>query len=681
MEDIAVMLKKRLEISDALDREHGAMWLQLTKVQMTNSENSTTELFERQVKWQDEENSARCDALSDAEKSIENALQKTALIHGTANRGISVLCDAVTYTEGEVLAICNRVKAAKNKRDDAMASIMRKVTMQKSVLDGLGESVLMTNQHPSGMDKLSAMLSKLKIADDAKITSLKENIEGSTLQIKSKASAHDEVRCSIDSSKLQTKELYQALQETRTLLRFKETMLAESSAKLEKLKAKSLENSNKVVEERNYVREFCDRYDAFEKQLSELPGAVKIASEKLTHLCSYFSTKELDFTSYLSKQEEEIAAKKSNMSQEVLKLKGQVAQGQQDSGRLNCQLESLRKRIVQFDNYDERKDRDEIECQAILQERSDILDGLEPEIEKYSTEIAAMEAMEKDSTNAQSIGLMWNELDAYAEVKKEKKHALWAHSSGIEYKLTLAQHKIASIQEVYSKNKAELVDLVAKLKDVQAQINAFTTLRTPSKPVEAPTKASARKSQTAGRRLSGRQNDPDSDNDFSSCVREVVGLQSFSPATISFKERTKSESAAPQTSTKSTVPVDNNRNVTKAVQHTLDSSAKQLSFTEPRGSFKSSISERDDSVIFLSEKINTDESPAYGNMVTKRFPNDIFLKKSPSLDCNDSISAEVSTFNPTDDDQSIWSPVSPSYGSKQNDMDTTAETDLDQSVW
>ncbi|PIO60990.1 hypothetical protein TELCIR_17501 [Teladorsagia circumcincta] len=79
----------------------------------------------------------------------------------------------------------------------------------------------------------------------------------------------------------------------------------------------------------------------------------------------------------------------------------------------------------------------------------------------------------------------------------------------------------------------------------------------------------------------------------------------------------------------------------------------------------------------------SDVSPPCETFVSQRFPNDIFLKKTPSIDGIDSaISPNVSanaTLLETDSDQSIWSCASPRKPTAP--MDTTIESDLDQSIW
>ncbi|VDM72722.1 unnamed protein product, partial [Strongylus vulgaris] len=92
----------------------------------------------------------------------------------------------------------------------------------------------------------------------------------------------------------------------------------------------------------------------------------------------------------------------------------------------------------------------------------------------------------------------------------------------------------------------------------------------------------------------------------------------------------------------------------------------------------------------LFDLSGSEKSLPYESLITKRFPKDIFLEKSPSVGQNISASSpEVSAMGTVDigtgkedADQSIWSmvPAKPPQANRSR-LDLTAETDLDQSVW
>ncbi|VDM58974.1 unnamed protein product [Angiostrongylus costaricensis] len=555
MDEVGVMVKKEQDRSDTLDREYRALWTQLTKRQMTNADDYTTELFEKQIKSQNEENYARFSCLATAQNSIKNVLKKTSAMYETANYGVHVLSETVNHTQGEITAFYDRVKTTKHKREDALASVLRKVTLQKSILDGLGESVLVTKQHLAAMDKLSALLSKLKIAEDVSFTSLKENFEGTTLHIKNRASTGDDVRCSIGDFELRTKEMRHVLQKEVALSRYQE----------------NTGTSNKVIDEQNNLKKSSDYWSSSEMQLSALTDECKSVSEKLANLCDELSSAEVELTSRTSDCQREFRTKKKDMSDKLFELERQGAHGQEQSSCLNGQLESFRGR---YGNTVDIKNWDGIREEKNIREKDELLASLTSEITTFSNDVATFEMntvdLNKEKMHDEFISVLQGDLIAYMEIKEREEASVCEKNLDSQYKLSAP------------------VDLV-----------------------------------------------------------------------------------------------ENERSVTRAGYRTSDSSVKQLSAIERERSANEPSNKEEDSLFSsFSDFTDSEKSSASEKFIAKRFPNDIFLKPSPSVDRNESVSAEVSTFDRSDDDQSIWSPAQSCKQRKKNCItDMTTEADLDQSVW
>uniref|UniRef100_A0A158PA14 Microtub_bind domain-containing protein n=1 Tax=Angiostrongylus cantonensis TaxID=6313 RepID=A0A158PA14_ANGCA len=369
MDEVGVMVKKEQDFSDTMDREYRALWTQLTKRQITNADDYTTELFEKQIKSQDEENSARLSCLSTAQNSIKNVLKKTSAMYETgllANYGVNVLSETVTHAQGEVTAFYDRVKTTKHRREDSVASVLRKVTAQKAILDELGESVLVTKQQSAAVDKLSALLSKLKIAEDVSFTSLKENFEGTTLHIKNRASTGDGMRCSIGDFELRTKEMHQVLQKEGALSRLQ---------------------------------------------------ACKSVSEKLANLCDDLSSTEVELTSRTSARQHEFRTEKETMSEKLFEMERQGAHEREQSTCLNGQLESFRER---YGNTVDIRNWDQIRQEKNIREKGELLASLLSEITTFSNDVAALELStvdhNKEKMHGEFISVLEGDLIAYMEL-------------------------------------------------------------------------------------------------------------------------------------------------------------------------------------------------------------------------------------------------------------------------
>ncbi|RCN33828.1 hypothetical protein ANCCAN_20328 [Ancylostoma caninum] len=314
---------------------------------------------------------------------------------------------------------------------------------------------------------------------------------------------------------------------------------------------------------------------------------------------------------------------------------------------------------------------------------------------KANEDIAAMKdtlAQPKDDGSvAEAILALERDLLSYMGVYNEERKRIQEQRTEILSRLNTAQGKIAALKAANVEKENEHQKLMSDVKSLQAQIDAFTNLRTPAKEMVTPG-AKSRKTAT-GRRASRMVEEMDSDDGSSpSGVPFVEGLQPFSPATISLKEQARVNSKKAKKCQQIEEPMDVSRPPT-------NSSAPEAPIISPKPAEKliSTVEvqehvqvEQNTSVVeSLFDLSGSDKSSPHETLVAKRFPNDIFLKKSPSLGQNESprSSPDVSAMGSTDfdtdredADQSVWSVVATKPANCTR-LDTTAETDLDQSVW
>ncbi|KIH64926.1 hypothetical protein ANCDUO_04756 [Ancylostoma duodenale] len=543
-------------------------------------------------------------ALSVSQSCIESLLESSASIYDTANGGVQVLSDTVSHAEGELENFYTRVEELRRGREQALEAATESVTQRKVKLEEIYQKCLHSKDHQSGLEKLSALLSRLKIDEDTNFTAVENGFGGTAQHIEYKTCSGNTLRQTVN----------------------------ELESKCTKVENFDSEMGSNVQFQNNDIL----------SKLAMLEGVQVSDCEKL-HI-------------------------------------------------LHCRQEELN---GQFKDDFEKKDWDEQKWQKILEEQSEEEALLDPRIMKMNEDISAMKDSlaqpTEDGNVAEAILTLERDLLSYMGVYNEERKRIQEQRTEILSRLNTAQSKIAALKAADVEKENEHQKLISDVKSLQAQIDAFTNLRTPAKEVVTPG-AKSRKT-TTGRRASRRAEEVDSDDGSSpSGVPFVEGLQPFSPATISLKEQARVNSKKTKKCQQIEEPMDVSRppansSAPEAPIISSKSAEKLVSTVEVQ---ENEQVEQNTSVIeSLFDLSGSDKSSPHETLVAKRFPNDIFLKKSPSLGQNESprSSPDVSTMGSTDfdtdredADQSVWSVVATKPANCTR-LDTTAETDLDQSVW
>ncbi|KJH45507.1 hypothetical protein DICVIV_08455 [Dictyocaulus viviparus] len=461
------------------------------------------------------------------------------------------------------------------------------------------------------------------ITEQVAFATIKDRVEWATHHVKNKASIGDNLRCSITAIEAQGAELGQILEKEKKYLLLQETKISKKHHEIENLKSKNSEVWEKIVYKRKNLKELCERCSSTETKLSVVTAEIKDICKKLDSLRAESETTKNELTLYISSCQEEFNEKKEKMSLELRELEKQVTEKREELKYLNSDLEFLK---LRFEKSPSMRDWDEKHWQEALQEKSVAHSSLEAEVNSFSNDIMKLEKeMENrcEEIIADSILALEQELIRYMEEKEVERRSVHSKSLDAHYKLNGVLEKVNRLQAINSEKDSEHAKLLLEVRDLQAQIQAFTTLCTPSKVVGLPVDENFRKSPTIGRCRSRRKDtDPDSDNDSSSSrVPHVEGLDPFSPVTISFKKRTKEESVARQEHLGSKFEAESESVNTS--QHKIQTSRRLK--TEPYSNKEHHYSAS------FSDSVGSDETPYSESLIAKRFPNDIFLSPSPSL--------------------------------------------------
>uniref|UniRef100_A0A0K0DPT2 Reverse transcriptase domain-containing protein n=1 Tax=Angiostrongylus cantonensis TaxID=6313 RepID=A0A0K0DPT2_ANGCA len=340
--------------------------------------------------------------------------------------------------------------------------------------------------------------------------------------------------------------------------------------------------------------------------------------------------------------------------------------------------------------------------------KGELLASLLSEITTFSNDVAALELStvdhNKEKMHGEFISVLEGDLIAYMELIEREEASAREKNLDSQCRFSAVLKRRAMLETVYSEREIEHAKLLVESKDFDTQIEAFTTLCTPSKPAGAPTKM-ALEWDNMGLKIDGRQlhqlriaDDivlitPDISQaermlaDFDKACGEI-GPRLNLKKTMFMKFRLphsrsteRSLSVIEPAVARTMLGVSRFTQVRDGIR---SSDMRQRSKVNDAGLYaKQSENKKEDSLFSsLSDFTDTEKWSASEKYIASRFPNDIFLKPSPSVGQNESVSAEVSAFDQTVDDQSIWSPAQSCKQRNENDvMDMTTETDLDQSVW
>ncbi|WKY09804.1 hypothetical protein Q1695_002285 [Nippostrongylus brasiliensis] len=612
------------------DREIERLKKELEKFEMTDLSEYATELGDKQAENDDAEIEARCSAVSNAQGDIKSMLEESLSIYDSANCGIRVLSETIQHDEDAAKMCSDLIECAKINKENIIRATKEFVAAQREIARGLCERSLLNEERSSGLEKLMALIQKLKITEEDLHASVKVRLEETELEIQNKTMTGDTLRDSNVQLEARCEEAREKLRRDKETLDIQSERVREEEEEVMKLRAKKVELEEHLRIKRNDLEALHASYDSLLKQLELLT--------KEENALQHSSIELQEAISAMEKQNAECSEWKRRMSadQEHLStLEKQVRQEEENFQRVRSAAAALRDRFsaVGKENWTETR------WQESLQEQETELVLLRAELNTCLSDIEAhskeVTEVRKEEEIAENMLALERELIAYADQHNLKKKQVAERQRKAVAKLDCGREYLTHLQAVYSAMRSEHGSLLSELRSVQAQIDAFTCLRTPTKPIPAPGRGSDSRSQTAKRRLSSKQNVVDSDSDVSQAqIPEVEGLEPFSPATVSLKERRKK------------------------------GRAQVTEFTRESKSTTSSGTCSDERII------------------SGRFPNDIFLNKSPSLGPVDSaISANVSTDDTLDDgEQSVWSCNSPDER-PASIMDLTGDSDLDQSVW
>ncbi|KAK5973196.1 hypothetical protein GCK32_010675, partial [Trichostrongylus colubriformis] len=714
---IASQIKLEQERAEAGEREISCLLAELSKYEMANTDDYTAGIIDQQVIQQSKINDTRSSSLSTTQKTIKSLVDQTSAVYSTASHFVRVLSESVSYASEEIEKYRNRIGCLQRQREKKISGLEQKVTEQRLTMEGLCEKTAVNKETPTGLEKLTLLLKRMKLIYVPVIlhiayTKTSENLYRVIAQYESELERNRE-----------------CLEHEKEYVRLQNARIIEEQNELDELSRKKAEAMEKHVQAQDSLEKLLAAQSASERKLSELKDEINSTDEKLSQLRASRSALEEQFNSESAEWERDVTIKKvliyfvdidiefgplmkatwgqtlyafhapyeqrdvncivqEECQAKCAELERQVISQQEELQLLNCQVEILEERFGDKSKWTKE------EWQQALQEQRDEIERLNSEMTEY---MVATQAMKKELSDnreeksyEESVFALERDLLAFTERIALEKKIMQERRALVLSNLNCARERVAQQQESFSATRDEYEKLLSEMNSIQAQIEAFTSLRTPSKPVElgTTTGGSTRKSLTRRRKGTRRKVESDSDDGSThSCIPEVEGLKPFSPATISLKQQ-KNNGSSCSRNTKAVlrdvrienkIPVDvHDDEVQAANSKTTAAVFEGVESMQPTGqnNRKSSTVE--------SESItsNGDYSPLCETLVSKRFPKDIFLRESPSIDAIDSaVSPNVSngTFMETDSDQSIWSCASPRKPA--NTMDTTVDTDLDQSVW
>ncbi|KAL6742271.1 hypothetical protein Aduo_015436 [Ancylostoma duodenale] len=689
--DIAAAIKRENDVSVTLDREHNALWQELTTYQMTCTDDYTEEVLDEQIRKHCDDVETRWSALSVSQSCIESLLESSASIYDTANGGVQVLSDTVSHAEGELENFYTRVEELRRGREQALEAATESVTQRKVKLEEIYQKCLHSKDHQSGLEKLSALLSRLKIDEDTNFTAVENGFGGTAQHIEYKTCSGNTLRQTVNELESKCTKVENFDSEMGSNVQFQNEKIAQQKITIKRLDTQKEDRLNEVARQQRSLQLLLSK-SSTKTALTSCRNEVENYCQKLADIRSRQTALKTSSLSKYQDWQNEFHSRKNDILSKLAMLEGVQVSDCEKLHILHCRQEELN---GQFKDDFEKKDWDEQKWQKILEEQSEEEALLDPRIMKMNEDISAMKDSlaqpTEDGNVAEAILTLERDLLSYMGVYNEERKRIQEQRTEILSRLNTAQSKIAALKAADVEKENEHQKLISDVKSLQAQIDAFTNLRTPAKEVVTPG-AKSRKT-TTGRRASRRAEEVDSDDGSSpSGVPFVEGLQPFSPATISLKEQARVNSKKTKKCQQIEEPMDVSRppansSAPEAPIISSKSAEKLVSTVEVQ---ENEQVEQNTSVIeSLFDLSGSDKSSPHETLVAKRFPNDIFLKKSPSLGQNESprSSPDVSTMGSTDfdtdredADQSVWSVVATKPANCTR-LDTTAETDLDQSVW
>ncbi|EYB83192.1 hypothetical protein Y032_0340g2974 [Ancylostoma ceylanicum] len=539
--DVAAAIKRENDVSLALDREHNALWQELTKYQMTCTDDYTEKVLDEQIRKHCDDVETRRSAISISQSYIESLLESSASIYDTANGGVQVLSDTVSHAEAELENFCTRVEELRKEREQALDAATRFVTQRKVKLGEIYQRCLQSKDHQSGLQKLTVLLSKLEIGEASNCTTLEEGFGGTTQHIKYKTCSGNSLRETISGLESKCAEVENLISKIGKEVQFQNEEIAERKAAIKRLDIQKKDTCKEVAEQQQSLQLLLSKSSA-KNTLTSCADEVKDYCRKLADIRVRQTALEASSLSKYREWQNEFHSRKNDILSEIAILEQEQVSDDEKLHTLHCLQEELHGR---FKDAFEKKDWDEQTWQKILEEQSEEGALLDSKIVKMNEDIALMNdtvAQPKEDGNvAEAILALERDLLSYVGLYNEERRRIQEQRTEILSRLNDAQNKVATLKASNVEKEGEHQTLLLEVKNRQAQIDAFTNLRTPAKEVVTPG-AKSRKT-TTGRRSSRRIEGVDSDDGSSpSGVPFVEGLQPFSPATISLKEQAREKS-------------------------------------------------------------------------------------------------------------------------------------------
>ncbi|VDM65939.1 unnamed protein product [Strongylus vulgaris] len=207
-----------------------------------------------------------------------------------------------------------------------------------------------------------------------------------------------------------------------------------------------------------------------------------------------------------------------------------------------CRLKALE---ALFEGHEEKKNWNFERWELALAEQTELKAYLESELRKNEENLSATEVLgNKDESDDVAEGILALEQDllTYINDYNEERRKIQEQKSELLPRLNAAQNKVMNLNSSNAEKENEHQRLLCDVKNLQAQIDAFSNLHTPAKPATM-FGVKSRRTMSSGRHASRGNEEVDSENSSSpSGVPYVEGLQPFSPATLSVKEQAKSKS-------------------------------------------------------------------------------------------------------------------------------------------
>ncbi|RCN33829.1 hypothetical protein ANCCAN_20329, partial [Ancylostoma caninum] len=314
-------------------------------------------------------------ALSVSQNYIEGLLESSASIYDTANGGVQILSDTVSHAEEELENFYTRVEELRREREQALEAATRSVTQHKVKLEELYRKCLDKKDHQSGLEKLSALLSRLKIGEDTSFTTLESGFGGTAQHIKYKTcsgivlllftTVPDTLRQTCSDLESKCTEIENFVSEMGSNVQLQDEKIAQQKITIKRLDIRKDDTFEEVARQQQSLQLLLSK-DPTKSALTKCRNEVKNYCQKLADMRSRQTALKTSSLSKYQDWQNEFHSRKNDILSKLAVLEGVQVSDSEKLHTLHCRQEELNGR---FKEDFEKKDWDEQMWQKILEGR------------------------------------------------------------------------------------------------------------------------------------------------------------------------------------------------------------------------------------------------------------------------------------------------------------------------